>query len=572
MPITPRFRLSQTSSHLCITIHIPHIRVSASTIEVLVDGTDVHFYSSPYLLHLTFPAPLLDDAETCREAKATYDPSNQNGMLTLVMYKEEESIWEDLDFLGKLMMQRKDVGDLRSEITERSEERESSNITHHPKLSRNMNKVEVLSSTELNESDDCSSENESEKTTTFVDADDLGSCLKPRYGFLNMHHSIFTDYAREGLSVDMLEMPNPDELNSEERRDLRLSVEQEKFCHDRYLGDLHLSLDDDEADMIYVDAKTMKSHWSMPRASQQLNHHDRSIDEIISGMEQLQTKKAETEVTNENSFFTEAESMQLTSIKAQIPTPSQISNEKSHSLLLSLTDILYAYAYDHRTTSGDPTCESSWTIVTLSPTLSWFESYMPPYDGIRQVLNWSIRRALIYPYLRNYAFVSNDLVKDVFDIIRGGRHVILRCLLQIHQILEKSDFHYLFNKLYINPYICWVQTIEKRVLVEYSHQVEECFLSISDRDKKLLELNLEKIENDAFCDGVSAEGDSTDGIEYSGTYDISCHSNSESQNPPKETNRNVDLLDKEIGHVQSLEKDERVRGTRGVRNLITELS
>ena len=33
----------------------------------------------------------------------------------------------------------------------------------------------------------------------------------------------------------------------------------------------------------------------------------------------------------------------------------------------------FGYAYDHRTTSGDPTVESAWTICTLSAALSWLD-------------------------------------------------------------------------------------------------------------------------------------------------------------------------------------------------------
>ncbi len=105
--------------------------------------------------------------------------------------------------------------------------------------------------------------------------------------------------------------------------------------------------------------------------------------------------------------------------------------------------------------------------MTLSPTLSWLESYTPPYDTITHVLRWSIRRALIYPYLRTFDFVAGLLVKDVIDIFRGGRRIILRCLLQIQQIMDGSEFHYLFNKLYINPYICWIQQISEDDLVSF---------------------------------------------------------------------------------------------------------
>lgn len=41
--------------------------------------------------------------------------------------------------------------------------------------------------------------------------------------------------------------------------------------------------------------------------------------------------------------------------------------------LLSLVDILFAYAYDYRTTFGEESVESAWTINKLSSTLSWLQ-------------------------------------------------------------------------------------------------------------------------------------------------------------------------------------------------------
>lgn len=235
MPITPRFKLSQTDSQLTITIHIPHIRVSISSIETLVDGSDFHFYSSPYLLHLSFPAGrLIDDAENSREAKATYDPTLKNGTLTVEIWKEEEGYWPDLDLLSNLVN--------RSEI---------------PTM---QDKISVISSIDHDGKDNGGKDiegncGEGDAANSF--GEDLKSCMKPRYGFLNMHHSVFTAYAREGLSYEMLEIPDPDDTHSDERRDLRLDTETDKFDSERYLGDLFLSDDpnDEYADMIYVEGK-----------------------------------------------------------------------------------------------------------------------------------------------------------------------------------------------------------------------------------------------------------------------------------------------------------------------------
>ena len=149
-------------------------------------------------------------------------------------------------------------------------------------------------------------------------------------------------------------------------------------------------------------------------------------------------------------------------------------------------------------TQGDPSCESSWTIVMLSPVLSWLDSYTHPYDTIENVLQWSVRRALIYPYLRNYDLVSLFFVQDLVDILMSGRRVLVRCLLQIHDIFDKSEAHYLFNKLYLNQIICWLQLIEDDVLVSFATNVRMSVENPNVLSKDQLGLDLVLFENDAF--------------------------------------------------------------------------
>ena len=72
---------------------------------------------------------------------------------------------------------------------------------------------EILEKEEEQGDDEKNSEgqdNNAATSTTNATLNDLQSCMKPHYGFLNMHHSIFTDYAREGIAHEMLENPNPD--------------------------------------------------------------------------------------------------------------------------------------------------------------------------------------------------------------------------------------------------------------------------------------------------------------------------------------------------------------------------
>ena len=65
-----------------------------------------------------------------------------------------------------------------------------------------------------------------------------------------------------------------------------------------------------------------------------------------------------------------------------------VANKKTE--LLGLIDIVYAWCYDHRTTTGDPTVESAWTIATLSSTLS----FLARHRSVRECAIGCFRRAL----------------------------------------------------------------------------------------------------------------------------------------------------------------------------------
>ncbi|KAL7448576.1 hypothetical protein ACHAWC_001340 [Mediolabrus comicus] len=176
-----------------------------------------------------------------------------------------------------------------------------------------------------------------------------------------------------------------------------------------------------------------------------------------------------------NQFFSSEESHLLAEIPRHTNTPMNLSVEQQKSGLLCLVDILFAYVYDHRTTDGDPTVESN----ILSPTLSWLECYNPPYDTLDNVLHWSIRRSLIYPYLRSYN-LAKLIAEDVSRILKCGRRTVIRCLLQLHKIMEQSESHYLFNKLYIDPMIGWVQQCEEDEVQQFGIEVEQLCKSSDD--------------------------------------------------------------------------------------------
>ena len=314
MPITPQFNLSQTLSHVSIEIRVPHVRVSIDSVEVLVEGDTFHFSSPPYLLVLNFPAQF---AETDSSESAKYDPSRDGGMIFLDLKKQEPELWADLDLLGKLMRPKgPSLGPLRAQVL--SEERFDGVV------------------------DDA---DEEPYSSNVLDED------KPHYGFLNQSVGIFTDLVRDGLAAEMLQLPNPDETDADERRTLRLQAEDEAFDADRYLGDI--DIDDD---YIYQSAMAMKPHW------------DVSVESLTNDLSSLSTSD------HHAAYFSDEEKSSLASIAYPILPPT-VDEQHERSLLLGLLDLLFAYVYDHLLTDGDPSIESSWTVCTLSCALSWLESF-----------------------------------------------------------------------------------------------------------------------------------------------------------------------------------------------------
>lgn len=520
MPITPRFSLSQTADVVTIIINTPHVRVSATTLEVVVDGDIFHFYSSPYLLRLTLPGRLVDDIESGREAKAEYDISRDNGTVTVTAYKDEEDvgIWAELDLVGRLVVgadkQRNDRKDRSAGLTI---EVIASECTDGPSCSLNGNGTTSGSATE-------------------GVASELLHLTAPRYGFLGLFHSVFTDLAREGLSHEMMEIPNPDQVPEEERRAMRLEAEGKKFNPDRYLEDLLLDMEKNHggegeggSDMVYDEATAMIPHWMHRREAQadSINKLSQDLNGLSVDLEPRQSPMVLDILTE----LTSDETHLLGSIPpSHVPSidMTNLTEAQVRSVLLTLIDILFAYAYDHRTTGGEPTVESSWSISILSPSLSWFEQYgagkigrsSDIVDSVADVLAWSTRRALIYPYLRSYSLAALA-ANDASMILQQGKRMVLRCLLQIRTIMENSTSHYLFNKLWIDPIIFWAQNVSHTTISAFAAEARkhtEEMQSDTTLWKCRLGLELQELEDIFMNEGSSEEAnesESDDSVEDS---------------------------------------------------------
>jgi protein SHQ1 len=529
--ITPHFSLDQNDSHLIIRVQVPHIRVSFQSVEVVItDGSVVHFCSPPYLLKLNFASALSSSlsgegegdgcpsafAEDAEDDCAEYDPST-NGTLVVRLQKRVPASWDRLHLVGRFVASSRTTSTAANASTSRwlqeivSEENGGIDLQKHDEK-------------ELRANDEGNPASHPEESShELVHPSPLLRLTDGTagYGFAHMFRDVLHhDWSKDGMAKEMLEgwshfwcdwPTHGDESGYELRQRLhatRRQVEGDAFSYDRYLQDT-----DVEDDYIYQCAMSFHPHWTTPFVG-----------------------------------FTDEERQQLASIPYPLLPPDALTGDvlPTIRLLLGAVDILFAYAYDHLTTSGDPTVESAWTIVILSPSLCWLDDSWQWVDDdagtsgegeesmiqIKRVIRSSLRRSLVYPYLRNLDLALR-CAKQVANILAGGLESVIRCLLQARTVLHRSDLYYLSNKLYLDPYLGWLQSLDVNccigtLSVRLSEQIESCLLShdwSAEINLPLIHLDYPPSESEASDDSSgddtstgssetgdsSADSDTTDG-------------------------------------------------------------
>jgi len=417
------------------------------------------FYCHPYLLKLTFPHELDGEDET--RCKATYDPNTANGTMVAHLPKKlKGQHFPDLDLTTMLLQKKKPFA----------------NTSAAPL-------IEVLSSSSststTSKATETASEEEDEEFES-TQAEDLSSLLlsplRPRYGFNNGYSGALLGF-REEL-VDMLELSDSDGTPEHRRRPMRLDAEDLIFDPERYLGDLYGA----SSDSIFVEAISFEPFWS-----RQWNYWKASLKQKTLASS---TAEAISEVGEENPGHLEMAANSTTPLTldkrdAAFEAPEGqgaggfsdeerevLSRSLPHkeylvtagsrdekNLLLGLADILFAFCFTYRTTMGDSNVESAHNMTRCSALLSWLDSYREPTDDVTTVILNSARRSLCYPYLRVWK-LTRKVLADVAKVLFLGKRCILKCLLQARAIFEHTDSHYMLNKLFLDDYCIYIQSVD----------------------------------------------------------------------------------------------------------------
>lgn len=452
--ITPRFHCTQTLEAVAVSIYCPSVR--ASDVEINVDETLLTVHINPYFLRINFPHPVLEDDQS----SATYDPSS--GYLTVTLTKETKGQeFPDLDLLAKLLAPRHVEASkqpvievIGSETSSQSELEELVDLTDAISLEQR----EILEA----------AENDWQFPQTIVESPSLQLSTKRYYGFLDMYTGYFTHVAH--TENDINELGNEAEhCSPEERRAKRLQHEEMKWDEEHYMAD-------------YVD--------------------DEYIQELLAW--------EDPEFEDAECIFTENENMTMLNLprKEYLPTKPQQRN-----LHLTLLTLLFAYAYDRRTTQHDPTPESAWTICSLIPAFSALDP--PPYISLESVppsiptpgftdhdlasaLLPSYRRSLVFPLYRSFA-MADACLNDVASILAKGKRMVARCLLEMKHILDHHEVYYVYNKIWVDDFCVWIQTsASDEMMLSIAQQLKALAIT-----KSMIGWNIEKLEAATLLDTTS---------------------------------------------------------------------
>ena len=477
-----------------------------------------HFHATPYFLKLRFAPYQFSEAagdDSVGNIPALYDPSTQQVVVRLAK-AEPGTFWTNLDMTARLLQPKKIPKQWLHAVTT-NDERGADHISHDD-----------------DDDDDETPTVEGVATPATSDGQNFG------YGFGGIFQNIFTDYCRGGLAQEMLQLPtNPERTAPHDRRAMRHEKEMEDFDEGRYLGDLFISTED----YMYPMVMEYVPFWRADKTNSasllnQMGHL--TINDVGNA-------SSSSSSSSPLSSFTSDERLQLASIPYPLLPKARLDFRNSSTFWPGLLDLLIPFVYDHLTTMGDPSVESAWTIATLSCSLSWLDSpfLSPPsppssssstttsiittnhiYDTIVQVT----RRMLIYPYWRNFEFCHHVLQETLSLLTSGGIHAVVKALLRIRTILDKSESYYVGNKIFVDPFLYCIQQTAM-IPVSVIEGLKDVLLKEDGTSilKSALHLDLDRIEGqENACDSESCSTDHEDDDEEEDGEDDSSNSNSSS--------------------------------------------
>lgn len=454
--ITPTFSIEQDTDFIYINIHAVFIRTQ--NIEIHVDENMFIFSATPYYLRLHLPGNVVEN----KFSEMSYDISSET--VKIKLSKETPGmVFRDLDLISTLLTRSKTSRDKKATapLIEVLDSNTQSNTQEN-----SQEDIEGDLKSDLKDNMQCDIQNNNANNfytedLSFdwelpqkIDEQSLG--LHPSYGFNGQYSNYIKSPSYTGNDIN--EIDNPENSTPTSRAEERILKEDLKFNSEYYMVDYI-------EDVEIQDCIKWESNEYTLLHSLQKNASSTKNNEFL-----------------ETIIFTKEEQLEI----LKLPRREYIIDNPK-STYLCILSLLFSYAYDARTTQGEPTSESPWTIGKLSPVLSCLDM---SFFTIRQIVIACTRRALAYPLYRHWELIQKCW-EDVYCSLRLGKRWILKIFLQIRKLFEQGDTYYLYNKLFLDDYSVWIQTASDSVIRSLAHELHHLKIEKDEINWKLKELETE---------------------------------------------------------------------------------
>ncbi|CAI4385985.1 CQS_1a_G0025380.mRNA.1.CDS.1 [Saccharomyces cerevisiae] len=436
--ITPRFSITQDEEFIFLKIFISNIRFSAVGLEIIIQENMIIFHLSPYYLRLRFPHELIDD----ERSTAQYDSKDECINVKVAKLNKNE-YFEDLDLPTKLLARQGDLAGADA-LTENTDAKK----TQKPLIQEvetdgvsNNIKDDVKTIGQMGEGFNWEIEQKMDSSTN-------NGILKTKYGFDNLYDTVISVSTSNGNDIN--ELDEPEHTDANDRVIERLRKENLKFDPEYYVSEYMTHKYGNEEDLEINGIKELLKF----------------IPSIVK--QYLQWYK---DSTNPNLVmpieFTDEEQKQM---QDNLPKKSYLV-EDIKPLYVTILSVLFSYVFEQIENEGTHTTESAWTMGKLCPQISFLDQQLKQVnelqDGMKEIskvnkdsslikiaIITGIRRALSYPLHRNYDLAMKAWT-FVYYILRGGKRLVIRALLDIHETFRFHDVYYVYDKVLLDDLTAW---------------------------------------------------------------------------------------------------------------------
>ncbi|CAI4383611.1 CPI_1c_G0026010.mRNA.1.CDS.1 [Saccharomyces cerevisiae] len=436
--ITPRFSITQDEEFIFLKIFISNIRFSAVGLEIIIQENMIIFHLSPYYLRLRFPRELIDD----ERSTAQYDSKDECINVKVAKLNKNE-YFEDLDLPTKLLARQGDLAGADA-LTENTDAKKTPKPliqeVETDGVSNNI-KDDVKTIGQMGEGFNWEIEQKMDSSTN-------NGILKTKYGFDNLYDTVISVSTSNGNDIN--ELDDPEHTDANDRVIERLRKENLKFDPEYYVSEYMTHKYGNEEDLEINGIKELLK-FTPSIVKQYLQwYKDSTNPNLVMPIE-----------------FTDEEQKQM---QDNLPKKSYLV-EDIKPLYVTILSVLFSYVFEQIENEGTHTTESAWTMGKLCPQISFLDQQLKQVnelqDGMKEIskvnkdsslikiaIITGIRRALSYPLHRNYDLAMKAWT-FVYYILRGGKRLVIRALLDIHETFRFHDVYYVYDKVLLDDLTAW---------------------------------------------------------------------------------------------------------------------